>query len=313
MKFIAIILLSLIIKPIVGEPFSFKEIQQVPIKNLKQPAFVKTSDGIELAYYSYIPKNPKAIVIFYHGAGLYGNAIHQWIAEELQEKSAIGTYVVDIRGHGNSGGERGDAPSIQQVWEDVSTVIKQAKTNYPNVPLYLAGHSSGAGLLLNYAAWPEHTTCVDGLILLAPYLGPNSGTLKVHQDPELQFAKKIRTWVFTIAGLTNGYLCAHIPAVYFNYPDYILQDQKMLTYYTYTMSAATTPYQPKAVFESIQIPTTMLIADEDEQFIAPAIAEYANFIPQSVPRYTEIIKDTKHLTLLLQAPTLIAQAIERQG
>jgi hypothetical protein len=52
----------------------------------------------------------------------------------------------------------------------------------------------------------------------------------------------------------------------------------------------------------------MFIADQDEQFIADAIAKYAGYIPASVYRYTAIVKDTKHLTLLLKAPDLIAQA-----
>ncbi len=218
--------------------------------------------------------------------------------------------MVDIRGHGNSSGPRGDAPEIETVWQDVSVMIDHVRAQYPNVPLYLAGHSSGAGLLLNYAAWPSHKK-VDGLILLAPYLGPMSGVLKEHADPTKQFAKKIRTWVYIIAGITNNRLCAHIPAVIFNYPDSVLIDEKILRYYTYTMSCATTPHQTKTIFEAITLPTSMIIADEDEQFNAQAIAAYADALPAATTRFVEIIPDTQHLTLLLQAPRLINTMVDK--
>jgi acylglycerol lipase len=81
----------------------------------KQPLFIKASDGSKLAYYEYMPKSPKAIILFYHGAGFYSSALYQNFAKELAEKYSIGCYLFDIRGHGNSEGTRGDAPSINQV------------------------------------------------------------------------------------------------------------------------------------------------------------------------------------------------------
>jgi alpha-beta hydrolase superfamily lysophospholipase len=294
---------------IMSTPFSFIEIQQLSYNYLKNPSFVTASDSCKLAYYPYIPSKPKAIVLFYCGAGLYGNSIHQWIAKELQEKHEIGTCIVDIRGHGNSEGARGDAPNIQIVWNDISVMIDHIRNQYPNIPLYLAGHSSGAGLLLNYAAWPLHKA-VNGLILLAPYLGPMSGALKEHKNPDEQFAKKVRTWVYIVAGISKGLLFSHIPAVYFNYPESVLEDKKILKYYTYTMSCATTPYQTKEIFQSINVPIALFASLHDEQFDAKAIVHYADYLPNNTYRYTEIV-DEKHLAILLKTPSLISQVVER--
>lgn len=305
-----VILLFFMVNAMQAEPFSFTEIQKTPFFILKKPSFITVPDNCKLAYYAFMPDTPKALVLFYTGAGLYGNRIHQWIAKELQEQYNIGTYIIDIRGHGNSGGSRGDAPTIDAVWSDISMMIDHVRHQYPDIPLYLAGHSSGAGLLLNYAARYEHRL-VDGMILLAPYLGPRSGALKEHQNPEQKFAKKIRTWVYIMAGMSNGRFAAHIPAVYFNYPDWVFEDEKILKYYTYTMSQATTPYQTLTIFRSVEIPTALFIAAADEQFIADAIASYADYIPSSVYRYTEIVPHTKHLTILLQAPSIIAHMIDR--
>lgn len=306
--FVMIVLWSTM-KPIKSEPFSFTEIQQIPSFQPKRPAYVMAPDYCRLAYYAFVPKNPTAVVIFYHGAGLYGNAIHQWLAKELQDKYKIATYIVDIRGHGNSAGDRGDALTVQTVWNDVTVLINHVRATHAGLPLYLAGHSSGAGLILNYAAWPPRTK-VDGLILLAPYLGPLSGCLKEHTDPEKKFAKKVRSWVYTVAGFTGGRVFAHIPAVYFNYPESVFRDNKILHYYTYVMSAATTPYETKSVFGSVEIPTGMFVASDDEQFIAPEIMKYAQSIPIGIYCYAEIV-NAKHLSILLQAPELIKQMIEQ--
>ena len=77
------------------------------------------------------------------------------MAEQLCQKYQIATYLFDIRGHGQSGGERGHTPYIHQVWDDISSAIIFLKQNYGDIPLYLGGHSSGAGLILNYAAWAK--------------------------------------------------------------------------------------------------------------------------------------------------------------
>lgn len=172
-----------------SNPFSFTEILQVPSFNHRVD-FFQGADGCPLAYSLYAPKTPHAICIFYHGAGFYGNPVHQQIGKKLADKHNITAYIVDIRGHGNSGGARGDAPSMESVWADVSQAIKHAQKQFPHVPVYLAGHSSGAGLILNYAAWPLRKD-VAGLILLAPYLGPKSGVQKNHIDPDRQFSSHL--------------------------------------------------------------------------------------------------------------------------
>jgi acylglycerol lipase len=290
-----------------SNPFSFTEIQQIPPFELQQPAFIKASDGCELAYYLYAPKEPRAICILYHGAGFYGGMVYQYIAKNLAKDHNIATYVMDIRGHGNSQGPRGDAPSLEAVWDDVSTALHYARKNFANLPIYLAGHSSGAGLILNYAIWPKHID-FDGLILLAPYLGIKSGVQKEYVDPRYQFVKSMRVWVMAIAGISNGYFCAHTPAIYFNYPFETLQDDKILKYYTATMSMATAPYEIENIITKIQSPTAMFIASHDEQFKPEILTAWANKLPKDIKQYVEVV-DAKHLTILLDSAELIAKGI----
>ena len=267
-------------------PFSFEEIQSLP---------------------PIIPENPSAIVIFYHGAGLYTNKTHQWIGLQLQKEFNVGCYMVDIRGHGHSGGPRGDTPTIEQVWKDVDTFVENVKHRHPDLPLYLAGHSSGSGLLLNYNAFSKKSDDIQGYIFIAPYLGPNSGTLKEHKNPQQNFVKKMRLWVYILNSLISWNFLQHIHAVFFNYPAFLLkEDPLIVTSYSYAMSAATTPYEVQKLFAQLTKPFAIYIGQYDEQFLPEKVVAYKK--EQAI---AEIVPQEKHLSILLKTPELIAKTIWR--
>ncbi len=302
---------SLEIFPMV-EPFSYEEIHEIPAFSLKQPLFLQASDGSQLAYYPFLPSNePKNVVIFYHGGGAYTNAPYQLIGKQLAEQYNLGAYMFDIRGHGKSAGARGDAPTIEQVFTDITTAVDFVHQQHPHANIYLSGHSSGAGLVLNYGA-NNPSPLVTGYICLAPYLGPNSGANKEHTSPETSFVKKVRTWVYILGGISGGRLCAHTPAVYFNYSPEILADPLMVGYYTFTMSCATSPYDTNAVFAKLDKPVIMFIGDQDEQFVAEKVMAYADANPKNLVT-GQIVPGAKHLSILLQSSDLIAQAIKAEG
>lgn len=294
-----------------AEPFSFQEINSIPDFALLQPHFLSASDGVQLAYYSFLPnKNVDHIVLLYPGAGLYANKIYQWVAKTLQEKYAIGCYIFDIRGHGHSQGKRGDAPSIEQVWKDVEQAIDFIKSKNSDAKIYLAGHSSGAGLIINYAA---HATkkIEDGYIFLAPFLGPLSQTAYVHKDVEKNFVKKVRIWAYILGSWFPNSFCAHFKAVFFNYPTALLKaDPLILSFHTYTMSCATNPYKIEELLLHIDKPVSIFIEEQDEQFIPDKVVLCANLI--NAPVDAQIIKDAKHLSILLEAPALIDAWIKSQ-
>lgn len=288
-------------------PFSFTEINALESFTLQKPTFVKTHDGINLAYYTFLPKNPKAVVIFYHGGGLYTNKTYQWVGKELQNKFNIASYMVDIRGHGYSEGERGDSPSINAVFRDVDSIVSVAKFNFPNKPLFLCGHSSGAGLIINYAAHTQHTS-ENGYIFLAPYLGPKSDTAKEHKNSEVSFIKSIRPWVYILGAIFPNSFITHCKAVFFNYPKEILKsDPLILPWYTYVMSCATTPYEIEVLLKKIEKPVGLYIGEHDEQFIPEKVISYKSLI--NAPVKEKIIENVGHLSILLKAPEIIANYI----
>ena len=57
----------------------------------------------------------------------------------------------DLRGHGRSSGARGHFPSLDAVLADINAFREFVTARYPNVPLFLYGHSLGGLLSLTYA------------------------------------------------------------------------------------------------------------------------------------------------------------------
>lgn len=289
-------------------PFSLEEISKIPFSPLKDPTFIKTTDGINLAVYPFLPQNPSSIIVFYHGGGFYSGQIYQHIGRQLEKNHNIGSYFVDIRGHGHSNGNRGDAPSKDHVLEDINTMLVEVKSKHPTTPVYLAGHSSGAGLILNYSTYDNKKSGLyDGYILIAPYLGPHVGVLRKNAP---QFVKKVRTWVYILNGAFGIPLFQHITAVYFNYDAELLkQDPLIVSSYTYIMSCATTPHDPQHIFEQLDKPCSLYIGADDEQFIPEKVVAFAQFNKKDLIT-TQIIPHVKHLSILVDAAHLIHKAIE---
>ena len=237
-------------------------------------------------------------------------SMYQYMAQKLQEYG-IGTYLFDIRGHGNSQGPRGDAPSAQQVWIDVSSAIEFAQKLYQEAPIVLGGHSSGAGLILNYADWKKDSM-VTAYVLLAPFLGPRSDTSYEQKDPEKRFVKKVRLFKLILNMITKGYFFEHDPVVFFNYPTKEKEkDERLLEAYTCAMSTATTPSDPRAIFGNLSKPFLLLIGENDEQFIPKQILSFhqsAKFVKES--SISQLLPGAKHLTVVTESPSKIVQGLD---
>jgi len=110
---------------------------------------IKTSDGIELFTQSWKVENPKAIIVLTHGFDDHSSR-YTHVGKALND-AGYSLYAYDWRGQGKSGGARGHIPSYDQVLDDLSLVIADAKKDQPNKKLFLYGHSMGGNMTLNYA------------------------------------------------------------------------------------------------------------------------------------------------------------------
>jgi acylglycerol lipase len=75
----------------------------------------------------------------------------------------------DQQGFGQSAGQRGHAPSFDAYLDDVGTLLEKTRQMYPDVPLFLYGHSMGGNVALNFVLRrrPAHLT---GLIASGPWV-----------------------------------------------------------------------------------------------------------------------------------------------
>ncbi|MCK4799019.1 MAG: alpha/beta fold hydrolase [Spirochaetes bacterium] len=293
----------------IDSSFSFKEINNAQNIEVSAPDYINAVDKTKLAYYIFKPKSkPNSILLFLHGGGAHSLAGYEHIAKYLQDNYNILICLSDIRGHGKSKGPRGDSPNIEQVWRDVKTFIEFFKKKYPDKKIYLGGHSSGCGLMLNYITWNEKID-VDGYFFVSPEFGYKSCTAK--KNIKKPFAK-VRLWVFIISSITNGKLFDNTKAVFFNYPKKILEkDPLIIKAITRNMSVALTPDNPINQFKSIDKPFGLLIGEKDELFDVKEVIKYS-LLPKEEIRnksVNKVIKECTHLSIILKAGKFIGDTI----
>lgn len=131
----------------------------------------KGTVGLELYYQSWHPEGQvRAILAIVHGlgghSGLYGNIVEHLVPQNYA------VYAFDLRGNGRSPGQRGYINAWTEFREDLQAFVQLIKTQYPEQPLFLLGHSVGAVIVLDYVLrFPPEASDLQGVIALAPTLG----------------------------------------------------------------------------------------------------------------------------------------------
>lgn len=116
----------------------------------------------KIAYFEKYVPNSKSGIIILHGLAEHKGRYIDFI-NKLEQKD-ISVFAFDLRGHGESGGRRGDVKNFNQLISDLEFFIKFIKSQYQNLKLLLFGHSFGGQIALVYAAKYK----IDGLILSSP-------------------------------------------------------------------------------------------------------------------------------------------------
>jgi alpha-beta hydrolase superfamily lysophospholipase len=109
-------------------------------------AFVESGDGVKLAYRAWPHSGAPVTFAVVHGLGEHSGRYERFA--KGMAKHGMGTFAVDLRGHGNSPGPRGHVDSWSQWTDDVSAFVKhvEAVAGGEVVPL---GHSFGGATVLS--------------------------------------------------------------------------------------------------------------------------------------------------------------------
>lgn len=130
------------------------------------PFFWKTADGIQIYAYDWSCDPARAVIALVHGLGEHVHRYEHLAKWCNARQMALVGY--DRRGHGQSGGKRGHTPRYGAWLDEVAQLLVEVELRYPDIPVFLYGHSMGGNLVLNYVL-RRHPT-ISGVIATAPHI-----------------------------------------------------------------------------------------------------------------------------------------------
>lgn len=248
----------------------------------------KASDGETLFIWRWNPtsidSSKKDIaVLLLHGITAYGGAYK--MAGEPISKGGYTTFALDYRGHGLSGGNRGDSPGKERWIADLAESVKYIKTlGFSKV--VVLGHSLGVASSICVAnAVPDE---IAGLILLS---GAYEGKKGVASEPTLFEKGRV---------LANSIFRPSYQA-YEYYRKGMTVTKDSLFNFRYTLRFLTMlNVKELRLPKTLQIPILVGIGDKDELFTIEKVKKFYDLIPSHKKEFL-IMKNSTHAKINLES------------
>jgi alpha-beta hydrolase superfamily lysophospholipase len=124
-------------------------------------------DGTQLVYDAYEAPAPRAAVLMLHG---WFDHAGRWreVGERLRA-AGLSAYVLDLRGHGRSGGRRGHLSRFSQLLGDLQAFRRVARLKGDR-PQVLVGLSFGGLVALRYLE-TQPSDPITAAVICSPWLG----------------------------------------------------------------------------------------------------------------------------------------------
>ncbi len=128
----------------------------------------KTTDGLRMFAQWWTPVGgpSKAAIIMVHG--LKDHSRRYADAAQKLTKNNYSVYAFDLRGHGDSEGQRVWVESFDDYVNDLQTFYDIVQKKEPNKPIFLFGHSMGGAIVTLFSL--RHSRPVAGMVLSGPAL-----------------------------------------------------------------------------------------------------------------------------------------------
>ena len=125
---------------------------------------VESIDGASIFVRYTAPDNPRGVILFIHGYGDHsGRYTH--VLKHLSD-SGFATVAPDHRGHGKTAALMGYVERLDAIVDDLFLLRELAAQRFPEVPVFLMGHSMGG--LLAILHMQRYQVGIAGAILMAP-------------------------------------------------------------------------------------------------------------------------------------------------
>ncbi len=199
-----------------------------------------------------------ATVLITHGLGEHSGR-YGHVVEKLAE-SGCDVLTYDLRGHGRSGGRRGDAPSFHAFLDDLGAVAASAR-EASAAPLFLYGHSLGGLITLRFLEEfrDSGTRRIEGAIIASPWLR------LTFQPPRwklllAEVARRVWPGLCQLTGLDDSRL-SRDPAFLATMPDLDLTHHRLSARLFYTIGQACVAARDLA--SEIRLPLLLLHGQAD--------------------------------------------------
>lgn len=154
---------------------------------MKHEEKTHSADGTDIYRQTWRPGGEtRAAIVLVHGLGEHSSR-YAHLARRFTD-AGFAVFALDMRGHGKSGGSRGDL-RIDEAVSDVADLVNEASAEYPGLPVFVYGHSLGGLISMTFAV--RRHPDIAGLVASAPAL-----------DSELR-EQKVK---FAMANLLGGLL-----------------------------------------------------------------------------------------------------------
>ncbi|MBI3736569.1 lysophospholipase [Candidatus Sumerlaeota bacterium] len=125
------------------------------------------SGGVRLFGRRWPVASPKATVVIIHGyADHIGRYNH---VGRFLKGAGLNVFAADLRGHGQSDGDRGYVSNFDEYLDDVEATINVVRQESSAAPIFLLGHSMGGLVSLCYAI--QRQPEIAGMVISSPFLG----------------------------------------------------------------------------------------------------------------------------------------------
>src|SRR2546423_5186919 len=112
---------------------------------------INAPDGTPLLYDAYEPVRPHVAVLLLHDWHPQADtmtSVYDQLGTQLKA-AGVAAYVLEQRGHGRSGGQRGHLSRFSQLLGDLQALRRTVRRRH-DVPQVLAGHGFGGLVVLRY-------------------------------------------------------------------------------------------------------------------------------------------------------------------
>ncbi len=123
-------------------------LRQIPNTMQTEEFSWKTPDNLKIYGKTWKATEPKAVVCLVHGMFEHCNRYEHYAKGFTDAGFSVVGY--DRRGHGQSEGQLGHTPSYEALLQEVDGLLENAKSQFPDKPVILYGHSQGGNIVLNH-------------------------------------------------------------------------------------------------------------------------------------------------------------------